>query len=99
MLKNLYLLIVSLFVCNIINSQVVIKGHISEFDGGALIGATVVEKGTNNGTLADVDGNLQKKWLVLAQLPMLMVILPLPSIQLPLHWYLAMWDLPLRKLK
>ncbi|MBK7567168.1 MAG: TonB-dependent receptor [Bacteroidetes bacterium] len=57
MLKNLYLLIVSLFVCNIINSQVVIKGHISEFDGGALIGATVVEKGTNNGTLADVDGN------------------------------------------
>ena len=57
MLKNLYLLFLSLILCTIVNSQVVIKGHVSEYDGGALIGATVVEKGTTNGTLADVDGN------------------------------------------
>jgi len=38
-------------------AQTVIKGNISDFEGGALPGATVMEKGTTNGTVADLDGN------------------------------------------
>ncbi|MFI5171034.1 MAG: TonB-dependent receptor domain-containing protein [Chitinophagales bacterium] len=57
MKKNLYTLILSLFVVTILNSQTEITGNISALTGGALPGATVVEKGTNNGTSADIDGN------------------------------------------
>ncbi|MDA0794634.1 MAG: carboxypeptidase-like regulatory domain-containing protein, partial [Bacteroidetes bacterium] len=38
-------------------SQVRITGNISDSNGNPLIGASVVEKGTNNGTQSDFDGN------------------------------------------
>jgi TonB-dependent starch-binding outer membrane protein SusC len=38
-------------------SQVRITGNISDSNGTPLIGASVVEKGTNNGTQSDFDGN------------------------------------------
>src|SRR5210317_504715 len=38
-------------------SQVKVAGNISDVNGQPLIGASVVEKGTSNGTQADFDGN------------------------------------------
>ena len=41
-----------------IHAQITIKGIVlSDADGSPMIGATVVEKGTSNGTLTDIDGN------------------------------------------
>ncbi len=55
--KNLYLLIASLFITTFTFSQTEIKGNVSAFDGGALPGASVVEKGTTNGSVSDLEGN------------------------------------------
>lgn len=38
-------------------SQRTVSGTISDSGGEALIGATVLEKGTNNGTVSDIDGS------------------------------------------
>jgi|TARA_B110000902_G_scaffold74040_1_gene87481 hypothetical protein len=38
-------------------SQVTISGSISDVSGTPLIGTSVVEKGTSNGTQSDFDGN------------------------------------------
>ncbi len=38
-----------------------IKGKITDKDGYPLIGATILEKGTNNGTISDPDGNYTLK--------------------------------------
>jgi TonB-linked SusC/RagA family outer membrane protein len=38
-------------------AQMKVSGKISDAAGEALIGASVVEKGTNNGTITDIDGN------------------------------------------
>jgi hypothetical protein len=38
-------------------SQQKVSGNISDVNGQPLIGASVVEKGTSNGTQADFDGN------------------------------------------
>ncbi len=37
--------------------QISIKGHVVDATGEPVIGASVVEKGTTNGTITDVDGN------------------------------------------
>lgn len=50
------LLIVTLFtLTNFLMAQV--SGVIKDADGNALIGANVVEKGTTNGTITDIDGS------------------------------------------
>jgi TonB-linked SusC/RagA family outer membrane protein len=36
-----------------------ISGNVTDTDGFALIGATVLEEGTSNGTISDIDGNYQ----------------------------------------
>ena len=41
---------------NVIEDFVVITGIITDSDGLGLIGATVLEKGTSNGTITDIDG-------------------------------------------
>lgn len=40
-----------------VNAQIRIKGKITDENNEALIGASVLEKGTNNGTVTDIDGN------------------------------------------
>lgn len=57
MIKKLYVLAIGLLMAVGLQAQTVIKGNISAQDGGALPSATVMEKGTNNGTVADLDGN------------------------------------------
>ena len=58
-LKFTYTLFLTLVCVFISNAQTVttIKGKIVDSNGEALIGATVLEKGTTNGTQADFDGN------------------------------------------
>lgn len=36
---------------------ITVTGHVSDEQGEDLIGATIIEKGTSNGTAADIDGN------------------------------------------
>ena len=58
-LKFTHTLFFTLVCVFISNAQTVttIKGNIVDSNGEALIGATVLEKGTTNGTQADFDGN------------------------------------------
>ena len=44
-----------------LKAQVTVKGKVTETNGGAIVGATVLEKGTNNGVVTDIDGNYQLK--------------------------------------
>tara|TARA_Y100001972_G_C7667315_1_gene337880 strand:- start:5255 stop:8659 length:3405 start_codon:yes stop_codon:yes gene_type:complete len=44
-------------VVEIISDQMSISGKVTDENGEALPGATVLEKGTTNGTITDVDGN------------------------------------------
>lgn len=37
--------------------KITVKGHVTDESGEDLIGATIMEKGTTNGTSADIDGN------------------------------------------
>lgn len=36
-----------------------VKGHIADDAGEPVIGASILEKGTTNGTITDIDGNFQ----------------------------------------
>ncbi|WP_422082105.1 SusC/RagA family TonB-linked outer membrane protein [Ulvibacterium sp.] len=49
-------IVVAMFV-NKIQAQVQVTGEITDVDGAPIPGATVIEKGTNNGVAADFDGN------------------------------------------
>ena len=53
---TLFLTLVCVFISNA-QTVTTIKGNIVDSNGEALIGATVLEKGTTNGTQADFDGN------------------------------------------
>ena len=49
-------------------AQSLVSGNVKDLSGEPLIGVNVVEKGTNNGTVTDIDGNFhinvqQGKWL------------------------------------
>ena len=57
MLKHLTLLACGILLAAGTFAQTVIKGNVSDLDGGALPGATVMEKGSTNGTVTDLDGN------------------------------------------
>ena len=52
-----YSIVISLFLIQGINAQVLVKGIISDETGIPLPGASVVEKGTVNGVSSDFDGN------------------------------------------
>lgn len=59
-MKNKRLYLTLLFFCGILTlmmAQSKITGKISDAKGEALIGASVVEKGTTNGVVTDLDGN------------------------------------------
>ncbi len=55
--KNIYSLIIFLLLSGLSIGQTIIKGNVSDLNGGALPGATIVEKGSTNGTVTDADGN------------------------------------------
>ena len=65
--KRFILSFLTLMLCTIMYAQSEIKGTVNDAMG-PVIGATVMEKGTSNGTVTDFDGNftlkcqLAKRW-------------------------------------
>ena len=60
-LKNFFLSFVLLSVSTVMCAQTEIKGTVVDAKGETIIGATVMEKGTSNGTITDFDGNFTIK--------------------------------------
>ena len=60
-LKKLFLSLLALLTCTIMYAQSEISGTVVDASGEAVIGATVMEKGTSNGTITDFDGNFTIK--------------------------------------
>jgi iron complex outermembrane recepter protein len=58
-MKNYFYLIVLSLLTQSLVAQTQIAGNVSDINGGALPGATIVQKGTTNGTVADMDGNFK----------------------------------------
>ena len=56
-LKRFLLSFMLMLTCTIVYAQTEITGTVVDETGETVIGATVVEKGTTNGTGTDVDGN------------------------------------------
>jgi len=60
-LKKLFLSFALVFVSTIMYAQTEISGTVTDATGETVIGATVMEKGTSNGTVTDFDGNFTIK--------------------------------------
>ncbi len=60
-LKRLLLSILLIFASTIMYAQTEITGLVIDETGEGVIGATVMEKGTSNGTVTDFDGNFTLK--------------------------------------
>lgn len=62
MKKHLFLFGVLLYgYCLGVNGQASVRGTVTSSDGEPVIGANVIELGSNNGTVTDLDGNYQLK--------------------------------------
>ena len=60
-LKKLFLSLFALLTCTVMYAQSEISGTVVDASGETVIGATVMEKGTSNGTITDFDGNFTIK--------------------------------------
>ena len=60
-LKRFILSFLSLLCCTIMYAQQEITGNVVDPEGEPVIGATVMEKGTTNGVITDIDGNFRIK--------------------------------------
>ena len=60
-MKRFILSFLALALCNIMYAQEAITGNVIDQTGEPVIGATVMEKGTSNGTVTDFDGNFSLK--------------------------------------
>ena len=58
-LKKLFLSLLALLTSTIMYAQTEISGTVVDVTGETVIGATVMEKGTSNGTITDFDGNFK----------------------------------------
>ena len=59
-LKKFLLSAMLLLVCGIAGAQKIeVSGTVTDSNGETVIGATVMEKGTTNGTVTDFDGNFK----------------------------------------
>ena len=59
--KRFFLSFLSLMLCTMMYAQQEISGTVVDETGEGVIGATVMEKGTSNGTVTDFDGNFKLK--------------------------------------
>ena len=59
--KRFLLSFILIFACTSIYAQTEITGTVIDETGEGVIGATVKEKGTSNGTVTDIDGNFSLK--------------------------------------
>ena len=59
--KRFLLSFLTLMLCTVMYAQVEISGTVEDVLGEPVLGATVKEKGTSNGTVTDLDGNFKIK--------------------------------------
>ena len=59
--KRLILSFLTLMVAMTMQAQQEISGNVVDPEGEPIIGATVMEKGTSNGVITDIDGNFRMK--------------------------------------
>lgn len=59
--KRVFLSFLTLMLSTLMYAQTEISGTVVDGTGEAVIGATVMEKGTSNGTVTDFDGNFKLK--------------------------------------
>ena len=55
--RYVWVLFALVFSVNVVAQKTVVKGNILDKDNLPIIGANILEKGTSNGTISDVDGN------------------------------------------
>ena len=55
-LQRFLMSITLIFACTVMYAQTEITGTVIDENGEGVIGATVMEKGTSNGTVTDFDG-------------------------------------------
>ncbi len=55
--RYVWILFALLFSVNVAAQKTVVKGNILDKDNLPIVGANILEKGTTNGTISDVDGN------------------------------------------
>ena len=60
-LRILCICIIQLFLSAVAFAQTQVTGHVADVRGEDIIGANVTVKGTSNGTITDIDGNLDRK--------------------------------------
>lgn len=60
-LKRTFLSFAFLLICTLLYAQGEISGTVVDATGETVIGATIMEKGTSNGTVTDFDGNFKLK--------------------------------------
>ena len=60
-LRRMFTLCAALLFGLTISAQTTVSGHVKDDAGEAVIGASVIVKGTTNGTVTDFDGNFQLK--------------------------------------
>ena len=60
-LKRLFLSFTLILASTILYAQTEISGTVIDATGETVIGATIMEKGTSNGTITDFDGNFKIK--------------------------------------
>ncbi len=60
-LSRLLMLLAVVFFALDVSAQTTINGHVKDDTGEGVIGASVIVKGTTNGTVTDFDGNFQLK--------------------------------------
>ena len=60
-LKRLILSTMLMFCCSILFAQTECLGTVVDANGEPIIGASVIEKGTSNGIVTDIDGNFKLK--------------------------------------
>lgn len=58
-MKHLLLLCAFLCTAQLFGQQILVSGNVSDINGDPLIGATIIEKGTSNGTVSDYNGNYE----------------------------------------
>ncbi|MBR1547536.1 MAG: TonB-dependent receptor [Prevotella sp.] len=59
--KRFFMSLLLFLACTVMYAQQEVSGTVTDATGEAVIGATVMEKGTSNGTVTDFDGNFRLK--------------------------------------
>ena len=55
--RFLLLFFAALFWAGAVSAQIRVQGYVQDVSGARIIGATILEQGTTNGTITDLDGN------------------------------------------